>query len=192
MGTIFVGFAVFFLLVTIAAQFLDVPWIQALSQPWSMAILLVIGTALGMLLINRQTAPGRTENGVLVIFTVAVLLAICFNGPLINARSKNTVHNRAQINDFRRSLPEGTELVSFEFLQETFIYHYGAPIPILDKPETADDVPGSVQYFAMLELSGKIIDLPFKWEKVTEFSTLLEITPNPRKKVVIGKRQMDE
>jgi hypothetical protein len=188
MGIIFVGFAAFFLIITIAAKFLEVPWIQELSQPWLLAILLVICSAGGMFLINRQTAPGQRENGVLMAFTVAALLAIYFNGPIVNAQAIDAVNHRAQITDFRRSLPDRTQLVSFEFLHQTFIYHYGIPIPILDKPETADDVPNSVQYFALLEKYGQVIELPFKWEKVTEFSMVRTTKPNPRKKIIIGKR----
>ena len=191
MGIIFAGFAAFFLIITIAAEFLDVPWIQKLSQPWLLAILLAICTAGGMLLINRQTAPGRSENGVLMTFTVAALLAICFNGPIINAQAINAVNNRPEITDFRRNLPEGTELVSFEILHHSFIYHYGVPIPILDKPETADDVPNSVQYFVLLEKYGQVIELPFQWKKVAEFSMVRTTKPNPRKKIIIGKRIRD-
>jgi 4-amino-4-deoxy-L-arabinose transferase-like glycosyltransferase len=187
MGFVFVGFAAFLLAVSVAASFMDFTWIQELSQPWLQLVLLLVCSIGGMLLINTQTSPGHSENGILLTFTVASLLAICFNGPIHNAQAKYAIRLGPELADFRNTLTEGTELVSFEILHHSFIYHYGSPIPILEKPETADDVPDSVEFFALFEKYGKALEMPFKWEKVAEFNMARSTTQKPVKKIIIGR-----
>jgi hypothetical protein len=79
--------------------------------------------------------------------------------------------------------------VSFELLDDRFLYWYGKPVPILEKPDTLDDLPGDLEYFALLVYKGRFIQLPFEWEKIADF--VMDRTrgeQNPKKVVVIGRR----
>jgi 4-amino-4-deoxy-L-arabinose transferase-like glycosyltransferase len=186
-GIIIVGIAAFFLVITIAAGFVNVPLVQGFSMPLWLAILLVICTTCGMLLINRQTTNKRYENGILVTFILAVLLAICYNGAVINFQANFASKIRSDVIELHNSLPRDSELVCFEPLHHRFVYHYSDPIPIVNKPETANDVPNSVKYFALWERNGQIMELPFQWEKVTEFILDRVVSVNLREKIIIGK-----
>ena len=179
----------FFFIITLAASFIDVPWVQMLGQPWSWMIFLIIAALLGVGLIWRQTSKGHREHGLLMTFTLASLIAICYNGPVLNAQAHHASRIGPTIVEFRDSLPAGTRLVSFELLDDRFLYWYGEPIPILDRPERMDDVSGDVDYFALLIHKGKFTELPFEWEKVADFiMDRQRVVQNPNNVVVIGRR----
>ena len=76
MGMLLAVTTAFFLVITLVAPFTDVSWIQIIRQPWSWMIFLIIVALFGIGLIWRQTAEGRTGQGLLMTFTVASLIAI--------------------------------------------------------------------------------------------------------------------
>ncbi|MCX5643583.1 MAG: glycosyltransferase family 39 protein [Phycisphaerae bacterium] len=182
------GVAVAFLMATIGGAFSDAPWIHVLAQPWLLMTALVTGVAAGVALIWRQTSPGRTEHGRLVTFTSVVLLAACFNGPILNATARNMDDVGPQIMAMRHSLPTKTRLVSFGPVFHKFLYWYEDSIPILGMPATLSDVPEDLEYFAMDVRWGRLPELPFEWEHVAAFNMGRIRKTHPEHAVVVGRR----
>jgi hypothetical protein len=183
------GFAAVFLITTIAAGFSGGYWIRMLAQPWSLMAVLVISAVAGAVLIFRQTSPGRMEHGMVVTFTITSLIAICFNGPVVNATANIAANIGPEIAAMRDRLPAQARLVSFGPVNHKFVYWYGENIPILPRPETPNDVPDDLQYFAIDVGPGQSVDLPFEWERVAEFNTdRRRDKPNPEITVLVGRR----
>jgi 4-amino-4-deoxy-L-arabinose transferase-like glycosyltransferase len=186
------GFAAVFLITTIAAGFSDAYWIRTLAQPWSLMTVLVICAAAGAALIFRQTSPGRTEHGLVVTFTITSLAAICFNGPVVNATVNVAANIGPEVTAMRDRLPAQARLVSFGPVNHKFVYWYEENIPILPRPQTLDDVPEDLQYFAMDVGPGQSPDLPFEWERIAEFNMeRRRDKPNPEITVLVGRRIHD-
>ena len=182
------GFVATFLTATVTATFSNAHWAHTLAQPWLLMIALIAGAVLGVALIWRQTAPGRTGHSLLATFTAAALLAACFDGPVLNTTAKRAVHLGPEIMALRRCLPAGTRLVSFGPVFHKFLYWYEEPIAILDRPQTPADVPDDLEYFAMDVRWGQIAELPFPWERIAEFDMgRLRTTPPPHT-VIVGRR----
>ncbi|MHC4617853.1 MAG: ArnT family glycosyltransferase [Planctomycetota bacterium] len=189
MAVAIAAFAAVFLIATIAAEFSNVHWIRMLAQPWSLMAVLVICAAAGAALVFRQTAPSRTEHGLVVTFAISSLVAICFNGPVINTATNVAANIGPEITAMRDQLPAQARLVSFGPVNHKFVYWHAKTIPILPKPETLNDVPEDLQYFAINVRPGQTIDLPFKWERIAKFNTdRTRNKPNPEVTVVVGRR----
>jgi 4-amino-4-deoxy-L-arabinose transferase-like glycosyltransferase len=182
------GFVVTFLMATIAKAFSGAPWILVLAQPWLLMTALVAGVATGVAWIWRQTSPGRTEQGRLVTFTIAALLAACFNGPILNATARNMANIGPEVAALRRSLPTEARLVSFGPVFHKFLYWYEDSIPILNMPTTLSDVSDDLEYFAMDVRWGRPPELPFEWEQVAAFNMGRIHKTHPEHTVVVGRR----
>jgi 4-amino-4-deoxy-L-arabinose transferase-like glycosyltransferase len=188
LALVLAGFVAVFLVATIAGAFSDAHWVSLLAQPWPLMIALVVGAAAGVVSILRQTSPGRIEHGRLVTFTIAALVAACFNGPILNATAKNAVDIGPEVLALRRSLPAEARLVSFGPVLHKFLYRYGEPIPILSEPKTLGDVPEDLEYFAMDVHQGRPAELPFAWEQIAEFNMGRARAAHPDYTVVVGRR----
>jgi len=193
MAMILAGFVTAFLMVTLVAEFSDARWVHALAQPWLLMIVWVIGTVIGVTLIFRHMSPRRTGHGVVVTFAIASMLAICFNGAIVNAKAKRTENIGPDVVALHRSLPPQAQLVSFGQINEIFVYWYGEPIPILDTPTASGDLPSDLEYFAINVRRGQTVDLPFEWEQVATFSTERKRNhPNPKLIVLVGRRAREK
>ena len=189
LAVVMVGLAAAFLPATVAAGFSAASWVRLLAQPWPLMVALVLGVAVGLALIWRQTAPGRTEHGPLVTFTIAVLVAACFNGPVLNATARNTVNIGPQVLALRRSLPAGTRLVSFGPVFHKFLFWYRETIPLLSLPKTPGDIPADLEYFAMDVRHDRLAELPLEWEPIAQFDMGRVPATHPEHIVVVGRRQ---
>jgi 4-amino-4-deoxy-L-arabinose transferase-like glycosyltransferase len=177
-----------FLTATIAARFGDAYWARTLAQPWWLMIVLTVGAAGGATLMIRRAPSDRPEHGLLVTFVLASLLAVFFNGAVMNATVVNAADVGPEVIALRRSLPEGTRLVSFRRLHHKFVYWYEEPIPILPRPRRPHDVPEDLTYFAVNVGRGKDVKLPFAWEEIARFNMDRTRRADPRESVLVGRR----
>jgi 4-amino-4-deoxy-L-arabinose transferase-like glycosyltransferase len=188
LAVVVAGFVVVFLGATLARAFSDTRWIVTLAQPWPWMASLAAGGTVGVVFLWQQTSPGRDEHGRLVTFTLAALLAVCFNGPVLNATARSTVNIGPEVLALRRSLPADVRLVSFGPIFHRFLYWYGASIPIVSRPKTLSEVPEGLEYFAMDVPPGKTADLPFAWEQIARFDMSRTHASQPKRMVVVGRR----
>jgi 4-amino-4-deoxy-L-arabinose transferase-like glycosyltransferase len=188
LAVVMAGLVATFFVATLAGTFSNARWIILLAQPWPLMIVLVMGTAVGVAWILRQTSPGLTEHGLVVTFTIAALVAACFNGPVLNTIAKSTVNIGPEVMALRRSLPATARLVSLGPVYHKFLYWYGETIPILSPPKTLGDVPEDLEYFAVDVRLGQTCDLPFEWESIAEFDMGRTHVAHPKRIVVVGRR----
>ena len=117
-------------------------------------------------------------------FGLAAVLALSFNGPIVNAITRTAERVGPQIEAFRDGLPEGAELVSFEPIHHKFVYFYRDDIPILT--DTADP---AVELFALNFEYGQLRShVPFEWELVAIFNMDRRRKDEPDVAVLIGRR----
>ncbi|HUU19036.1 MAG TPA: glycosyltransferase family 39 protein [Sedimentisphaerales bacterium] len=188
MAMILAGFVTAFLMATLVAEFSDAHWVHALAQSWSLMTVWIICTVIGVTSIFRYVSLGRTGQEVVVTFAIASMLAICFNGAIVNATARRTENIGPDVIALHRSLSPQTQLVSFGQINEKFVYWYGEPIPILDIPKTSGDLPDDLGYFAINVQRGQTVEMSFEWEQIATFSTERKRNhPNPKLIVLVGR-----
>jgi 4-amino-4-deoxy-L-arabinose transferase-like glycosyltransferase len=188
MAVVVAGIVIVFFGATVARAFSDARWIVTFAQPWPWMVGLAVGGTVGVVFLWQQTAPGRDEHGRLVTFALATLLALCFNGPILNATARSTVNLGPQVLALRRSLPADIRLVSFGPIYHRFLYWYGASIPIVSQPKALTEVPEELEYFALDVLPGRPADLPFAWEQIAQLDMSRTYASHPKRMVVVGRR----
>jgi len=169
---------------TAAERWFDSPITRMLAQPWPLVVALVVGGALVVGWVRRVDWTPARRTSVFTSFGLAALLAISFNGPIVNAIASSAERVGPEIAAFRDSLPKGTRLVSFEPLHHKFVYFYRDDIPILTDPNDPE-----IEYFALNFEYGQVkFDVPFEWELVRSFNMDRRRRDDPDVSVLIGRR----
>jgi hypothetical protein len=123
-----------------------------------------------------------------VTFTLAALLAICFNGAVINVKASIYTNVGPEVIALRHRLPPEARLVSLGELHHQFVYWYEEHIPMIKRPTTPDEVPADLEYFAMDARRGEVVDLPFDWEQIAILNMDRIDKADPKVFVVVGRR----
>lgn len=191
MAVIIAVFVAVFFAATVAAGFSDGYWISTLAQPWSLMIILVCCAAAGAVLIFRQASSGRREHALMVTFTLAALLAICFNGAVLNVKASIYANVGPEVIALRHRLPAEARLVSLGELHHQFVYWYEEHIPMIQRPTIPDEVPADLEYFAMDARRGEPVELPFDWEQIATLNMDRIHKADPKVFVLVGRRIRD-
>jgi 4-amino-4-deoxy-L-arabinose transferase-like glycosyltransferase len=174
------------LTVTIRPALADADKLRVLVQPWPLMLILIAWSLASLGLVLRYTKATDQRSALICTFALASLVAVCFNGPVHNANAMTTARVGPDVIAVRESLPPDKQLVSFGPLHQHFVYWYEDAIPVLDPPATVAQVSDEVDWFAVNEVGGEMISLPFPWEPITRIS--MDPKRTPEIVVVIGRR----
>jgi len=188
MATVIAGFALVLFGATIASMFDDSYWVQTLAQPWWQIIVLIILAVAAVIILARLASSNRPNDALLVNFTMAAMMAIVFNGPVINATVAHATNIGPDVAALRQRLPDDVRLVSLGRIHHKFHYWYQEPIPILPRPRSAADVPDDLEYFAINVYRGQTLKLPFEWEHILTLNMDRTIHDHPEFRVIVGRR----
>jgi len=183
------GIAAFVLVATATRGLGGADWARLGVQPWPLVVVLLGWSAFTVVVSLRRGPPNTNIADMIRTFALASLLAIFFNGPVINAKAaamRRPVD--AQIAALYVSLPDPTRLVSFKPLHPRFVYSWPDAIPVLPWPKTAAQVPADVDYFSVHIEAAETIELPFPWEEVTRIRIDPKSTKQAIEFIVVGRR----
>ena len=180
---------VFILAATIAADTSGAAWATKLAQPWPMMTILILGAAAVLIAAFLPRSVEQTISAVVRTVALAAMVAIVFNGPVLNGQAAKRAHVGPEVIALRDSLPPDTQLVSFGTLHHHFIYWYAEHIPVLPIPNHAEDLPEEVVYFAINPSMVKIGALPFAWEEVARLN--MDTNKHPPPIIIVGRRLFD-
>jgi hypothetical protein len=155
-------------------------------------IILVFCAVAGAVLIFHQSSSDRQEHALIITFTLASLVAICFNGAVLNAHANIAANVGPEVTALRHRLPPEARLVSFGELHHKFVYWYEKPIPVLHRPAIPDEVPVELEYFAMDARRGETVELPFDWEQIAKVNMDRIHKADPKVFVLVGRRIRDK
>jgi 4-amino-4-deoxy-L-arabinose transferase-like glycosyltransferase len=174
-----------FLGATIAAPTSDVLELRLMAQPWPLMIAVTAWTAIAVIVLFG----GRPKSGIIQASTLAILVAVLFNGPIQNTIVADTPDAGAEVLTFRRSLPADARLVSFAPLHHQFLYWFETPIPIVSEPSSPEEVPEDLDYFAISVWADETVWLAFPWRRIATVDIDPDLSPAPV--VVIGRPARD-
>jgi 4-amino-4-deoxy-L-arabinose transferase-like glycosyltransferase len=180
-----------FLGMTVYSLFSVHEWVLRLAQPWWQIILLVflVVPAAGFLI--RRASSSYPRDALSVTFLAGALVAIVFNGPIINSLAHAAVDVRPDITSLYRRI-QGSRLMSIGMAHHRLLYYYPEPIPLVPRPSSAEDVPEDLEYFVIDAQRGTPIILPFEWEEIGRLNMDRNRRDDPRDFVIIGRRLRTE
>ncbi len=181
--------AVFVLAATIAADTTRSAWATELAQPWPLMMVLMLGSMAVLAAAFLPRSVDQTTSAVVRTVTLAAMVAVIFNGPVLNGQAAKRTYVGPEINALRKSLPPGARLISFGTLHQHFVYWYAEPIPVFPVPKRAENVPEEVVYFAVNPAMVTVNDLPFAWEEVARLN--MDINKHPPPIIIVGRRVFD-
>jgi hypothetical protein len=134
---------------------------------------------------GRSLLP-QAEAGVLAM---ACFMGLTHTGLVMSAQVHNSNNPALAIAEVRALIPPGERLMSIDKVHHMFAYYYGDSIELqrVGTPRIATEMPG--QYFCFaVDPEAKPFEIPFAWQCVAEISCERTRTPEPRTKVVVGRR----
>lgn len=156
-----------------------------LRQPWWLIALLFGASSAVVILACRRRVRARSPRVAIEAVALAVVVAIAFGGPVLDASAWNTDRLEQEMAELRRRLPPEARLVSFGRLHRKFVYWYAEPIPIL-ADEQRSRPPADLEYFAIDVEGGAPAALSFPFEELAR----LDMDPKrePSVHVLVGRR----
>ena len=134
---------------------------------------------------NVTTAPAQKA----VVFCVAVLVGLSYNGPWVNRLVHADNATAAAVARVKRQIPPGEPLVSFGFANHLFVYYLDEPIKVRAWPNDDTDWDPRVHYFCFQRWpGGHEQEVPFAWEQIAEISCDRYPMRYPVTTMVIGRR----
>jgi 4-amino-4-deoxy-L-arabinose transferase-like glycosyltransferase len=195
MAIIVVVSAVLFVGVTLVGEFNDDYWVRTLSQPWWLAAAILTAAVGGAVVTWSKAASPRQVDSVVATWIVALLMAVLFNGPILNAHIINAEDLKPKIAALRGRLPADAKLVTFGPISHKFLYWYGywyrREIPIVPLPTTPTQVPADLEYFAVSLRKDRAPPLPFRYEELARLNMDRTKKDSPRDAVLVGRRLPD-
>ena len=158
------------------AQSTAVAWAYALS---SVALAVAAWRSL------RADSPGSRQTAVL---SIAGFIALTHCGVVISALQNVSVDTSGAVAALKSKLPADAKLVSFGQMHHLFVFFFNETIPVCPCPETIDEVDDGLDYFCVLPGQLEKRPLPFAWESIAEISCDRRIEPQPRARVIVGRR----
>jgi 4-amino-4-deoxy-L-arabinose transferase-like glycosyltransferase len=160
-----------------------------LAQPaWFAIVYAAVASGLAFAAWRSLRAPGR-RGAFVAVGAIALFVGFSNVTVLINALSSDSVDTAGMIEELKRKLPRGTNLVSFEITHHLFAFHYRDEIPVVSWPADAKDPAAQASYFCADVREFETKELPFPWTPVAEISCDRHKLPVPRIRVVVGRRQ---
>jgi 4-amino-4-deoxy-L-arabinose transferase-like glycosyltransferase len=174
--------------VVVAAPWISADWAGRIRQPplfttvfllSALATVVVIGFSL-----RFQSGFQRCTG----VVAATCFLGLAYTGGIVNllsAQSEDTPGSMAQL---KGALPSDVKMVSLGEMDPLFCYHFRDPIPVVQWPQSADDLGPGWEYFAYVEPMSGSPELPFAWETVALVSCERNRQPAPQRVVRIGRR----
>jgi 4-amino-4-deoxy-L-arabinose transferase-like glycosyltransferase len=133
----------------------------------------------------RIDSPGSRRTAVL---SIAGFIALTHCSVMISALQKISVDTSGAVAALKSKLPADAKLVSFGQMHHLFVFFFNDSIPVCPRPETIDDVDDDLDYFCVAPGQLEKAPLPFEWESIAEISCDRRIEPQPRARVIVGRR----
>jgi 4-amino-4-deoxy-L-arabinose transferase-like glycosyltransferase len=186
------GATIVFLGMTACSLFSVHEWVLRLAQPWWQIILLVVLILPPTRFLIRHASSSYPRDALWVTFLAGALVALLFNGPIVNSLAQAAVDVRPDIASLYRSIPQGTRLMSIGLAHHRLLYYYPEPIPLVPRPRSTEDVPEDLDYFVIDAHRGEPTVLPFEWEEIGRLNMDRNRRDEPRDFVIVGRRLRTE
>lgn len=158
------------------AQSTAMAWVYALS---SVALAVAAWRSL------RTDSPDFRRTAVV---SIAGFIALTHCSVMISGLQKISVDTSGAVAALKSKLPADAKLVSFGQMHHLFVFFFNETIPVCSRPETIDDVDDELDYFCVAPGQLEKAPLPFEWESIAEISCDRRIEPQPRARVIVGRR----
>jgi 4-amino-4-deoxy-L-arabinose transferase-like glycosyltransferase len=119
---------------------------------------------------------------------IGLAAAAIYVGPILSIQAKMCDNIEEQVADLKHHLPAGERLFSLDQLHHGFLYYYGEEIPLIPWPDSAEDVPDDLRYFAIHTHNSDPPPLPFAWKELNVITCDRYERETPRVKIHIGRR----
>ncbi len=172
---------------TVVATQNDSKFWQTAAQPWWAIAFVAPAIIACALVVFRRVGRDSPRPDLLSPFLVALIAAMFFGGPVINATVVNATEPGVEITQLKGELPEGTRLVSVGRAFHKFLYWWGEPIELLPDEPTEGDIPDWAEYFVVTVYDGQIPELPFEYERIAFLNMDRTERENPRDAVLFGR-----
>jgi 4-amino-4-deoxy-L-arabinose transferase-like glycosyltransferase len=178
--------------VVVASPWINTEWARRILQPPAFAACfasIVFASAVVVMWSLRHRPDLRDRIGIRFAGFMAIVAVI---GATYVGISISTVAGMANdhvqaVADAKRRLPPDVKLYSFGPLEHVFTYDFREPISQLAWPESADEIPPEVEYFAYTPWMRASYDLPCPWDKVAVVSCERNDKPPTDRCVIIGR-----
>jgi 4-amino-4-deoxy-L-arabinose transferase-like glycosyltransferase len=188
LAVVVVGATIVFLGMTASTLFSVHEWVLRLAQPWWQIIPLVVLVVPTVGFLIRRAPSSYPRDALWVTFLAGALVALLFNGPIINSLAQAAVDVRPDVASLYRRIPQGIRLMSIGMAHHRLLYYYPEPIPLVPRPSSAEDVPEDLEYFVIEGYRGEPTILPFEWEEIGRLNMDRNRRDDPRDFVIIGRR----
>jgi 4-amino-4-deoxy-L-arabinose transferase-like glycosyltransferase len=162
----------------------DVWLAQSSAMAWGYALSSVTLTIAAWRSLRYDSAGSRR----IAVLSIAGFLAVSHCGVMISALQRVSVDTSGAVADLKSKLPPHPKLVSFGQMHHMFVFFLNEPVSICPYPETIDDVDDQLDYFCVSPGQLEKRPLPFAWESIAEISCDRRIEPQPRSRVIVGRR----
>lgn len=160
-----------------------------LAQPVGFAAVFAL-LAVGLAAAAWKSVGSSARNAPLVaVLSIAGFVGFAHTTVMINALYNDSVDTEGAIAALKDQLPPGTKLVSFNVTHHLFVFHYQQEVPVVSWPIDDSEQAARVPYFCADVREFETKELPFPWKPVVEISCDRHKRPDPRIRVVIGRRQ---
>jgi hypothetical protein len=192
------GATIVFLGMTACTLFSVHEWVLRLAQPWWQIVLLVVLVVPAAGFLIRRASSSYPRDALWVTFIAGALVALLFNGPIINSLAQAAVDVRPDVASLYRRIPQGARLVSIGPADHQLpracprwtrlLYYYPEPIPVVRRPRSAEHVPEDLEYFVIDGHRGEPTVLPFEWEEIGRLNMDRNRRDDPENLVIVGRR----
>lgn len=119
---------------------------------------------------------------------LGIAVAVFYVGPVLSVQSQMCEDIDGQVAELKEMLPPGAQLSSVEQLHHGFLYYFEEPIRLVPLPESTQEVPDDLQYFAIHTHNCDPPALPFAWEVIDVITCDRYRRQTPRVKIHIGRK----
>lgn len=151
---------------------------------------LLFCTSVSALVYALQRVKASTSRAAIsqAIIATAVLSGLAYTGAVTEVSYYRSEDARPVVAEIKEIIPDDKPLVSIGQLETMFTYHYGKPVPLIDREEVPHRIPQDLEYFCVNATQGRKIKLPFAWQQEAVVSCDRWKRDQPERMVVIGRR----
>lgn len=162
-------------------------WAARVTLPWGIAVcLLVLALLVGVVswLAAQRNSVAWSQLSVLAF---AGLIGWAYVGPIVTAQSRIMNDVDSAVQQVWSKLPPDVRLTSLGVVSHRFRHYSPKPIEHLAWPPPADEPLPEFEYFCFGEQPLEV-PIDFAWELVAEISIDRNKHPEPKNRVVVGRR----
>lgn len=178
--------------VTAGAALLLAAWpnlpVPSLRQSWPFAIGFAAASTLCGWLVWRHIRRLDDVGIRIACLALAAFPGLLYTGLIMNVTLGSSQNIASQVAELEKLIPNDKTLVGFGLIEATMTVHYDQRIPLYEFPDSAEEVPEEVEYFAMNVSHGQVPELPFAWSEVATLTCDRQKREKPRREVVVGRR----